>query len=104
MYPEQITLIFTWLLSLAFDLVPGLKERWEGLADEQKRAGWLLGCVLIPGSLWVLSCFFGFDPFGYGWDCSVNGFTGMVMLAFAAYAIGTGSHSVIKLVKSILGK
>ena len=104
MYPEQVTLAFTFILSLIFDLIPGVKERWEGLADEQKRAGWLLGCFLIPAILWSLACFFGFDPMGYGWDCSVNGFVGMIMLALAAYGLGTGSHSVYKLVKSALGK
>ena len=104
MYPEQVTLIFAWILSLAFDLIPGVKERWEALSDERKRAGWLIGCLAIPGVLWVLSCFIGFDPMGYGWDCSVNGFVGMIMLALAAYGLGTGSHSVYKLVKSALGK
>jgi hypothetical protein len=100
MSPEQIAAIIGLVLSLAFDLVPGIKEWWESLSDERKRAAWLIGCVAIPGVLWGFACVGGLDPFGFEWGCDTSGFVDMLYLAFAAYGLYQGSHSVVKLVRS----
>ncbi len=44
---ELIVTVLAAVLALAFDLVPGLKERWEGLGQEVKRFSWLIGCLVV---------------------------------------------------------
>ncbi len=85
-------------LALALDLVPGLKEKWDGLPEESKRWGWLLGSLTLPIGLWVLACEFAFNPGGFDFDCSPNGMATAVVMGIAAYYLSQGGHALAKYV------
>jgi len=94
---EIIFAFLSAVMALAFDLVPGLKDRWEALPKETKAWGWLLACTGVPIFLWGLACKLGVVLFGFTWVCDANGFVDAILLGFAAYGLSQASHFVAKL-------
>lgn len=94
---EVIFAALSTALALVFDLVPGIKDKWEALPKESKAWGWLLACTGIPLVLWLLACVLGIGLFGFTWACDASGFVEAIKLGFAAYALSQAGHLIAKL-------
>ena len=89
---ELIVTVVAAVLALAFDLVPGLKERWDGLGEEVKRFSWLIGCLVVGVIPWALACVGATSLFLVA--CTADGLVGALQVAFAAYFAGQFTHGL----------
>ena len=98
--PEFIVSVVAGVLALALDLVPGLKQRWDGLRKEWKRFAWLLGCFVVGIGPWALGCLsqmVGIDLSGLWFvgTCGVDTFARGMQVAVSAYFVSQSVHGVV---------
>jgi hypothetical protein len=88
------------VFSLAFDLVPGLKEKWDSCSEEMKKWGWLLGCLLVPlavvGLCCLGTCFFAVA-------CTADSLATALSIGAAAYVPSQVSHFTVETIEKRLG-
>lgn len=89
---ELVVTVVAAVLALAFDVVPGLKERWDGLNQEVKRFSWLIGCLVVGAVPWALACLGVTSLFLVA--CTADGLVGALQVACAAYFAGQFTHGV----------
>jgi multisubunit Na+/H+ antiporter MnhB subunit len=100
---ELVVTVVAAALALAFDLVPGLKQRWEALDREVKRFSWLLGCLVVGLVPWALACVGVTSLFTVA--CTAEGLVGALQVAFSAYFAGQFTHGVSGVVsRSVKGQ
>ena len=92
--PEFIVAVVAAAISLALDVVPGLKERWEALPKEVKRFAWLIGCLTVGLVPWALACFG--IPFWVMVACTAAGLAQRLELGFTAYFVSQSTHGLFK--------
>ena len=85
------------LAAIAFEIVPGLKEKWERLSREKKRFAWLLGCLGIGLAPVGLACL-GLGQF-FTVRCSADGVAQSLQIATTAYFSGQFTHGVAQLTR-----
>lgn len=83
--------------AIAFEIVPGLKERWEALGSEQKRFAWLLGCLGVGLAPVGLACV-GLTQF-FTLSCSADGVAQSLQIATTAYFSGQFTHGVAQVTR-----
>lgn len=83
---ELLSLIAGALLSLAFSYVPGLKEKWQPLSEEHKRAYMALMLLVTAAALLGLSCAGWLEQLwpGLGISCSQEGALALVRIFIMA--------------------
>jgi len=93
---EAIFAALSFVLSLAFDLMPGLKDKWEALPEDKKDLGWLVASLGVPIGLWALACYAGVELFGFTYQCDTNGFVLILEVGLVAYGLAQGTHKIAK--------
>ena len=78
--------------AIAFEIVPGLKEKWEPLSREKKRFAWLLGCLGVGLAPVGLACV-GLTQF-FTVSCTVDGVGQSLQIATTAYFSGQFTHGI----------
>ncbi len=90
--PELVVTVLAAVMAVAFDVVPGLKAKWEALGQERKRFAWLLGCLAVGVVPVGLACV-GLDQF-FDVGCGADGLARGMQVATAAYFSGQFTHGV----------
>ncbi len=80
------------LAAIAFEIVAGLKEKWEPLSREKKRFAWLLGCLGVGMVPVGLACV-GLTQF-FTVSCSADGVAQSFQIATTAYFSGQFAHGI----------
>ena len=83
--------------AIAFEIVPGLKERWEALSREKKRFAWLLGCLGIGLAPVGLACV-GLTQF-FTVSCGADGVAQSLQIATTAYFSGQFTHGMAQVTR-----
>jgi hypothetical protein len=97
--PQIVVSVVAGAVSLALEIVPGLKERWERLPAEAKRFAWLVGCLLVGLAPWALGCLgqtLNVDLTGLAIvaTCQVDTLAQGMQVAFLAYFAAQSVHGL----------
>lgn len=92
---EVVYAALAFVLSLALDIIPGLKDKWKALPKGTKEFGWLIASLGVPMGLWALACYAGVKLF-FEYQCDVNGFVVVMKVGLVAYGLSQGTHKVVK--------
>ena len=83
--------------AIAFEIVPGLKEKWEALSREKKRFAWLIGCLGIGLAPVGLACV-GLTQF-FTVSCTADGAAQSLQIATTAYFSGQFTHGMAQVTR-----
>lgn len=97
--PQIVVSVVAGAVSLALEIVPGLRERWERLPAEVKRFTWLIGCLLVGLAPWALGCLgraLNLDLTGLAivGTCQLDTLAQGMQVAFLAYFAGQSVHGL----------
>jgi len=82
------------IFSLAFEVIPGLREWWAKLTDTAKRLGWLIGCLGVPLVMLALVCLANLNLGVVMPSCDVDGVVQVILIGGSAYLGGQGAYAV----------
>ena len=85
------------LAAIGFEVIPGLKKKWEALSREKKRFAWLLGCLGVGMVPVGLACV-GLTQF-FTVSCSADGVAHSVQIATTAYFSGQLTHGMAQVTR-----
>jgi hypothetical protein len=96
------------ILALVLELVPQVKARWEGMSWEAKRFAWLVGCVTVGATPFVLGCVAGRLGIEAGsaaivGSCTVDTLAKGMQIGFLAYFASQAVHGAAHGVQQLTG-
>ena len=95
-----IVAVVSAALALLLEVIPGLRKRWEALTWEAKRFAWLVGCVIMGATPFVLGCLtghFGIEVGGatFVGSCTVDTLARGMEVGAIAYFASQATHGTV---------
>ena len=95
-----IVAVVSAVLALLLEVIPGLRVRWEALTWEAKRFAWLIGCVVMGASPFVLGCLTGHFGIEVGaatfvGSCTVDTLARGMEVGAIAYFASQATHGTV---------